>query len=428
MLQQKELIFFLFLVAVSLVVLVAIIYVELGQRRIPVQFAKRVVGRRMYGGQSTYIPLKVNQSGVIPIIFASSLLLLPVLITNLLGNSTEGWRRSLTQFINKWVVNQTDPIHMLIYGLVIVGFAYFYNAIAFDPAKQADQLRKQGGFIPGIRRWSTVSKTQQYVALLRRLRRRIARSRGRTSGASTSTRSSSCRPGVPTLIHMLGDARWFVARNAAELLGEMQAREAEPQLTELLRHSDDRVRRAATSALMRLGTSRAMQAIQDALQGRRAGDAHAGRRGARDAEGREDRRRRWCARSRTRRTRRCRRRSSSRSASSRRRTPCSGCSRRSSRSAGCSRRRRRRTASRRCRDWRGAHAEATEALKGLQSDKDEEVREAATFAPRSASPVSPRRRSSPRPEPLAQRAANSASGALSRARRSVSAPSGPSRR
>jgi HEAT repeat protein len=72
--------------------------------------------------------------------------------------------------------------------------------------------------------------------------------------------------GVPTLIHMLGDARWFVARNAAELLGEMQTKEAEPQLTELLRHSDDRVRRAATAALMRLGTSRAMQAIQDALK------------------------------------------------------------------------------------------------------------------------------------------------------------------
>jgi HEAT repeat protein len=72
--------------------------------------------------------------------------------------------------------------------------------------------------------------------------------------------------GIPTLIHMLGDARWFVARNAAELLGEMQAKEAEPQLTELLRHEDDRVRRAATGALMRLGTNRAMQAIQDALK------------------------------------------------------------------------------------------------------------------------------------------------------------------
>ncbi len=139
------------LLILFVVLTVAIVFVEQGQRRIPVQFAKRVVGRRMYGGQSTYIPLKVNQSGVIPIIFASSLLLLPVLITNLLGNSTEGWRQSLTRFIDKWVVNQTNPVHLLIYGAMIVGFAYFYNAIAFDPAKQADQLRKQGGFIPGIR-------------------------------------------------------------------------------------------------------------------------------------------------------------------------------------------------------------------------------------------------------------------------------------
>jgi len=74
-----------------------------------------------------------------------------VLITNLLGDSTSGWRQSLTEFIDKWVVNQTNPVHLLIYGAMIVGFAYFYNAIAFDPAKQADQLRKQGGFIPGIR-------------------------------------------------------------------------------------------------------------------------------------------------------------------------------------------------------------------------------------------------------------------------------------
>ena len=151
MLQQKGPVFFLFMIVISLVVLVSIVYVEQGQRRIPVQFAKRVVGRRMYGGQSTYIPLKVNQSGVIPIIFASSLLLLPILITNMIGDSTAGWRKSVTDFVNKWVVNQTNPVHLLIYGAMIVGFAYFYNAIAFDPAKQADQLRKQGGFIPGIR-------------------------------------------------------------------------------------------------------------------------------------------------------------------------------------------------------------------------------------------------------------------------------------
>ena len=142
---------FAVILAVILVLLVAIVFMELGQRRIPVQFAKRVVGRRMYGGQSTYIPLKVNQAGVIPIIFASSVLLLPVLFTNILGNSTSGWRKTLTNFVNNYVTNQSNAVHLLLYGLMIIGFAYFYNAIAFDPIKQADQIRKQGGYIPGIR-------------------------------------------------------------------------------------------------------------------------------------------------------------------------------------------------------------------------------------------------------------------------------------
>ncbi len=149
--QEDKYIAFLLLVLVSIAILVAIVYIELGQRRIPVQFAKRVVGRRMYGGQSTYIPLKVNQSGIIPIIFASSIMLLPVLFTNLLGNSDTGWQGSLSRFIDDYIVNQTSIVYLLIYGLMIVAFAYFYNAIAFDPAKQADQIRKQGGFIPGIR-------------------------------------------------------------------------------------------------------------------------------------------------------------------------------------------------------------------------------------------------------------------------------------
>ena len=129
-------IFFVFLVADQPGHPRGVVYVELGQRRIPVQFAKRVVGRRMYGGQSTYIPLKVNQAGVIPIIFASSVLLLPVLITNFLGNSTEGWRRSLTQFVNKYIVNSQNLVYILLfYGAMIIGFAYFYNSIAFDPVK-----------------------------------------------------------------------------------------------------------------------------------------------------------------------------------------------------------------------------------------------------------------------------------------------------
>ena len=128
---------------------VAIVFVEQGQRRIPVQFAKRVVGRRMFGGQSTYIPLKVNQSGVIPIIFASSVLYLPQLLSFVLPS--DGWGKSLQDWINSNLVTPNAPIHMIIFGLLIIGFAYFYTAITFDPVKQADQLRKQGGFIPGIR-------------------------------------------------------------------------------------------------------------------------------------------------------------------------------------------------------------------------------------------------------------------------------------
>jgi len=136
---------------VFLVILVAIVFVEQGQRRIPVQFAKRVVGRRMYGGQSTYIPLKVNQSGVIPIIFASSVLYLPQLIAGLLPSEPGSWGASVQQWVNDNLVQPNAPLHLLVFGLLIIGFAYFYTAITFDPVKQADTLRKQGGFIPGIR-------------------------------------------------------------------------------------------------------------------------------------------------------------------------------------------------------------------------------------------------------------------------------------
>jgi len=138
---------------------VAIVFIEQGQRRIPVQFAKRVVGRRQYGGQSTYIPLKVNQSGVIPIIFASSVLYLPQLLSFVLP--ADGWGRTLQDWVNSNLVQPTAPIHMIVFGLLIVGFAYFYTAITFDPVKQADQLRKQGGFIPGIR---PGPQTERYLA------------------------------------------------------------------------------------------------------------------------------------------------------------------------------------------------------------------------------------------------------------------------
>lgn len=147
------------LIAVAVMLLVAIVYVEQGQRRIPVQFAKRVVGRRMYGGQSTYIPLKVNQSGVIPIIFASSVLYLPNLIAVALPD--EGWGGSVQRWVDNNLANPAAITYLVFFGLLIIGFAYFYTAISFDPAKQADTIRKQGGFIPGIR---PGPQTERYLA------------------------------------------------------------------------------------------------------------------------------------------------------------------------------------------------------------------------------------------------------------------------
>ncbi len=145
-LQQKHLIPFVVVLAIAVAMILAIVFVESGQRRIPVQFAKRVVGRRMYGGQSTYIPLKVNQSGVIPVIFASSLLSFPGLVALVLPQSGQKWVQDhlVGQATNSW-------FYIGAYALLILFFTYFYTAIAFNPQQQADIIRKQGGFIPGIR-------------------------------------------------------------------------------------------------------------------------------------------------------------------------------------------------------------------------------------------------------------------------------------
>ena len=129
----------------GLLVVVAVIFVEQAQRRIPVQYAKRQVGRRMYGGSSTYIPLKVNQAGVIPIIFASSLLYLPTLLTSIVN------RPWLTDLNTRFFQSGAHPVYALSYFLMIIAFAYFYNSIAFNPVDTADNMKKYGGFIPGIR-------------------------------------------------------------------------------------------------------------------------------------------------------------------------------------------------------------------------------------------------------------------------------------
>ena len=140
---------------VGIAMITAIVYVESGQRRIPVQFAKRVVGRRMYGGQSTYIPLKVNQSGVIPVIFASSILAFPALIA-----SATNWK-GLQDWTSKNLVSGSSWVYIGLFALMILFFSYFYTAIAFNPQQQADIIRKQGGFIPGIR---PGPPTEKYLA------------------------------------------------------------------------------------------------------------------------------------------------------------------------------------------------------------------------------------------------------------------------
>ena len=148
---------FFVILAIGVAMIVGIVFVESGQRRIPVQFAKRVVGRRMYGGQSTYIPLKVNQSGVIPVIFASSILSFPALIASALGNNLQG----VQEWINDNLVNNQGWFYIGFYTILIIFFAYFYTAIAFNPQQQADIIRKQGGFIPGIR---PGPPTEKYLA------------------------------------------------------------------------------------------------------------------------------------------------------------------------------------------------------------------------------------------------------------------------
>jgi preprotein translocase subunit SecY len=139
---------FFVVVGLAVVVIAFVVFLEQAQRRIPVQYAKRMIGRRMYGGTSTYIPLKVNQAGVIPVIFASSLLYLPQLATSFAGQDTTN--RTIL-WINRNIVAQDKPAHIILYFMLIIFFTYFYVSITFNPTEVADNMRKYGGFVPGIR-------------------------------------------------------------------------------------------------------------------------------------------------------------------------------------------------------------------------------------------------------------------------------------
>jgi preprotein translocase subunit SecY len=150
--------------AAALVILIGVVFVEQGQRRIPVQYAKRMVGRRMYGGTSTYLPLKVNQAGVIPVIFASSLIYIPQLITQLIRSGSANPGNSWwDKFVANNLTNPASPAYVAIYFGLIVFFTYFYVSITFNPEERADEMKKFGGFIPGIRPGNPTADYLRYV-------------------------------------------------------------------------------------------------------------------------------------------------------------------------------------------------------------------------------------------------------------------------
>ena len=161
--QSKGFEVFLLVLAIGVVVVALVVYVEQSQRRIPVQYAKRMVGRRTYGGTNTYIPIKVNMAGVVPVIFASSLLYIPALIAQFnqpqAGETPAAWIVWITNYLTKG----DHPLYMLLYFLLIVGFTYFYVAITFNPVEVADNMKKYGGFIPGIRAGRPTAEYLDYV-------------------------------------------------------------------------------------------------------------------------------------------------------------------------------------------------------------------------------------------------------------------------
>jgi preprotein translocase subunit SecY len=151
--------FILFAIALlAMVVITLVVFVEQAQRRIPVQYAKRMIGRRMYGGTSTYIPLKVNQAGVIPVIFASSLLYLPQLLANVWSSNV-----GFSKFVTRYLATGDHPLYLLLYFSLIVFFTYFYVAITFNPVEVSDNMKKYGGFVPGIRPGRATAEYLDYI-------------------------------------------------------------------------------------------------------------------------------------------------------------------------------------------------------------------------------------------------------------------------
>jgi preprotein translocase subunit SecY len=148
--EEISVMFALMLVVVVLVVLVLVVWVETAQRKIPIHYAKRVIGRKMYGGQSSFLPIKVDQSGVIAVIFAASVLSAPLTLAQFTPEWTI-WGFPITRKITEWLSSSNSVIYGLVYAAIIIFFCYFYNSISFNPKELADNMRKSGGFIPGVR-------------------------------------------------------------------------------------------------------------------------------------------------------------------------------------------------------------------------------------------------------------------------------------
>ena len=166
-LTSKGIDIFAIVLAVGLLVILAVVFVEQSQRRIPVQYAKRMVGRRMFGGTSTYIPIKVNQAGVIPVIFASSLIYVPVLITQIVQsgqsnpNMDNWWQRNVIQYL----LAPSSWQYILLFFLMIIFFSFFYTSVQYDPHEQAENMKKYGGFIPGFRPGRPTAEYLSYVLI-----------------------------------------------------------------------------------------------------------------------------------------------------------------------------------------------------------------------------------------------------------------------
>ena len=153
---------FIGVILLGFLIIALVVFVEQSQRRIPVQYAKRQVGRQMYGGTSTYIPLKVNMAGVIPVIFASSLMSLPMLLAQFNQNA-DGNNPGWVDWINTNLVSGAEPTYMALYVGLILFFTFFYVSITFNPTEVADNMKKYGGFIPGIRAGRPTAEYLNYV-------------------------------------------------------------------------------------------------------------------------------------------------------------------------------------------------------------------------------------------------------------------------